>query len=293
MMKGVISMESQQVSVSSRIAAKRFVLSQREQEIAEFVLAYPNYVTIHTITDLAKKIKVSESSINRFCKKLGYKGFNDFRMDLVRESTVQDMTSTDQANKNLSFTGQLVIDYQEILSDSAGSIKEHILDKAVNKIHQANQVYLLGNNISRPAVFEMHTRLLSIGKSNMTVTDPNDLKIIVNSIGPDDVVVIIASNLFSTEIYDALVYLVEHGVAVIGLTFYDSPQLNELLYAKFIAYSKVKKSSSTVVSDNFSFIFIGSVIINRLIKLNPEYTKNMMKTESSMTKDSYLHDAYY
>jgi DNA-binding MurR/RpiR family transcriptional regulator len=60
-------------------------LTSSEQQIAEFVLSYPQFVIDLPLAELAGRAYVSEASIIRFAKKLGCKGYADFKIRLARE----------------------------------------------------------------------------------------------------------------------------------------------------------------------------------------------------------------
>ena len=62
---------------------KRF--TKAEQEVVSYILDNPQKVTKLTIEQLATVTFSSNSSIVRVCKKVGTKGFSDFKIQLARE----------------------------------------------------------------------------------------------------------------------------------------------------------------------------------------------------------------
>lgn len=60
-------------------------LTPTEQQIAEVVLEYPQFVIDLSLGELAGRAYVSEASVIRFAKKLGCKGYSDFKVRLARE----------------------------------------------------------------------------------------------------------------------------------------------------------------------------------------------------------------
>ena len=59
-------------------------LTNSEQKIASCVLDDEEEVYNLSIQDLAKKCNTSPSSIVRFCKKMGFEGFQDFKIELAK-----------------------------------------------------------------------------------------------------------------------------------------------------------------------------------------------------------------
>ena len=54
-------------------------LTRTDAEIAEYILANLNTIGFQTSTSLAEAIGVSDTSVIRFIRKLGFKGYADFR----------------------------------------------------------------------------------------------------------------------------------------------------------------------------------------------------------------------
>ena len=276
----------------NRIFANQTNLSRREREISDYVLNNADFVVKHTIIELAKKVGVSESSINRFCKKIGYKGFNDFKLDLVRGTTVDDLTSKTVESRDMTLADRMSLSFQNVTVNTLSNVSQSQVDKSAQAIADAGRVMILGNNITRPSVIELGQTLTIMGINNNYYTDPNDIRLFVETLPSDTVVIMIAQNLFSTDFYETLMTLTDNDVRVIGITYYDSPRLNELLFAKFIAWNGSYLKNSEALSNNFSFILLCGLLTAKLTELSPAYERNLIKAKSSITRDTFLHDPY-
>lgn len=60
-------------------------LTKTQQTIADFVLDHSSDACFMTSTEIADKLNVSESSVIRFARSLGYTGFMDFQKNLRKE----------------------------------------------------------------------------------------------------------------------------------------------------------------------------------------------------------------
>src|SRR5687767_2049256 len=56
-----------------------------ERVVAEFVLANPEEVMHMSISEASQNVGVGESTIIRFCRVLGYKGYQDFKLRLAQD----------------------------------------------------------------------------------------------------------------------------------------------------------------------------------------------------------------
>jgi RpiR family carbohydrate utilization transcriptional regulator len=61
-------------------------LSEKEGIVADFILAAPREAVRPSIVELAERIGVSESTLFRFVRKLGFEGYQSFRIALATET---------------------------------------------------------------------------------------------------------------------------------------------------------------------------------------------------------------
>ncbi|MCK7479906.1 MAG: MurR/RpiR family transcriptional regulator [Candidatus Moduliflexus flocculans] len=61
-------------------------MSEKERKVADFILASPQDAVHPSIEALAERIGVSESTLFRFVRKLGYDGYQQFRIALATET---------------------------------------------------------------------------------------------------------------------------------------------------------------------------------------------------------------
>ena len=53
--------------------------TKSENKIYEYILSNPNQVLYHSLTELSELSGVAEATVLRFFRKLGFKGFQDFK----------------------------------------------------------------------------------------------------------------------------------------------------------------------------------------------------------------------
>ena len=65
--------------------------TQSEKEISEYILNHGDAILNMSIKELAKKTYTSPATIVRLCQKLNYKGYNDFKIELIFSWFVANM----------------------------------------------------------------------------------------------------------------------------------------------------------------------------------------------------------
>ena len=122
---------------------------KQQKKIADFILANVSEVIHYPLARIAEEIQVSNASIVRFAKNLGYKGFPDFKENLF--NNYKAIFSPGNRVKNLfeEFRDEELtyrsITEQEILylNKSINTIDDNAFHSTVNLICRAEQVHVM------------------------------------------------------------------------------------------------------------------------------------------------------
>ncbi|MES8790479.1 hypothetical protein U6O01_12330, partial [Cutibacterium acnes] len=60
-------------------------LSEKEKKIADYILNNPENIIHSTINDVAEDLNVADATVFRFCKRIGFKGFQAMKITLAAE----------------------------------------------------------------------------------------------------------------------------------------------------------------------------------------------------------------
>lgn len=129
-------------------------LTKGEKKIAEFVVKNPKKILLMSALELGKEIGVSDASVLRFAKTMGFNKFNDLRSYVASE--LHEMTPDDRLIKNWdNFTSKHDIS-NKIVNSDLNNLKEFLLDVDFNQIDEAaeiidkaKKIYSLGIGSSR------------------------------------------------------------------------------------------------------------------------------------------------
>ena len=79
-------MPMEEISIFEQLSRRYYELSASEKKIGDYVLSHQDRTQSMSISELAKVSGVSEATVTRFCRKLGCKGYNDFRLAVAKNS---------------------------------------------------------------------------------------------------------------------------------------------------------------------------------------------------------------
>lgn len=89
----------------NNIDAKKKTFTAKELEVCELLEADPFSFSASTATEISRRYNISQAAISRFCQKLGFNGYADFRINLLlatQTSEKHTITSTPDYAKELS-----------------------------------------------------------------------------------------------------------------------------------------------------------------------------------------------
>src|SRR4030042_3406665 len=76
------------------------------QKVADLVLQQPDMVIYVSVNAVAAAAGVSEATVMRFCRTLGFKGFQDFKICLARELVTSPQNTPEEAGSSEEHTSE-------------------------------------------------------------------------------------------------------------------------------------------------------------------------------------------
>jgi len=168
-------------------------LSEREKRIADFILTDPARAVHLSMEDLALAANVSISSLVRFVKKLGFKGYQQFRIVLASEALAPEariyeaVVEQGEDPVNLAFSSA-----QKALQLTASMINPKDLADLAARIVQVQTVYLFGLGGSAVVAKDAMHKLVRTGIQCMNAEDFHLQLMMASQMTPQDVAVVIS-----------------------------------------------------------------------------------------------------
>ena len=164
-------------------------LSQSELYILHYVYDHPDEVIDMSIQELAKAVAFSSATILRFCKKLNFSGFAEFKFALKQQNK-----EIANLKKPISSMDSITSLYDDIESTSL-LIKERYLKEIIDLIDSNKRIHLYGEGISRIPVDYLEKLLFSIGRQNVYKYKSSRLAAhIASNANEDDILIAISTS---------------------------------------------------------------------------------------------------
>lgn len=146
-------------------------LTSTEQQIASFIKNYPRLVINLSLEELSQECYVSQASIIRFCKKLGAKGFADFKIQLASELSVFALDSREipvdipiPPGADCKDIARIFYNLsRQALESTLNTLDYNAIKKAANLLSRADLIRLYGRGESLVLAEDFHYKLLRLG----------------------------------------------------------------------------------------------------------------------------------
>ncbi|MFQ5902300.1 MAG: MurR/RpiR family transcriptional regulator, partial [Candidatus Binatia bacterium] len=153
-----------------QISRKIESLSGAHKRLGEYILTDSSALLLSTGRELAQSVGVSESTVVRFAKTLGYEGFPDLKRELQKEIRPRLRAATRMKktiaglDKEENILVKLIERDIQLLRETLHAVSLLDFHKAVEVIWRARKVFIIGFSASLALVYFLQFRLARLKK---------------------------------------------------------------------------------------------------------------------------------
>lgn len=207
--------------VKTRLEEIYHELPEALRRIADALMSDPLLGALWGIEEMAGRSGVSVGTVMRFSKRLGYRGFSDFR-DALREacqsrSEGEPLEALEAPTDVFWALAEVVRRDRENLDRLLKTVERATLEAATQLLTRAQHRVLLGRGVSHVMCQVLAFNLTQAGLPCIAAL-PSDFSNQVANLGPKDLLVVISFAPFSRETVDAAAFARRQGIPVLAFT---------------------------------------------------------------------------
>ncbi|MFD2924910.1 MurR/RpiR family transcriptional regulator [Halobacillus naozhouensis] len=211
------------------------IFTKSENKIYNYIQSNKQRVIYHSLTELSEASGVAEATVLRFFRKLGFKGFQDFKFLFAQEISLESDPNHDE-----TFIEKIRNNIVGAVEDSYEIVDKRDLNEVIEAIDASDDVVVFGIGSSGIAGLDMQNRLMRIGKQVSVVTDPHFQVMRASSMNERTVVIAISLTGSTKDIIDTVKIAKEKKATVIALSNYTKSPLTK--FADHVLLSSAKES---------------------------------------------------
>jgi DNA-binding MurR/RpiR family transcriptional regulator len=231
-MKAVTKIRNRQAQRSragclARLRSMIQALKPAERSIAEFVLADPERIIQMSISELGQQAEVGESTVIRFCRAVGYGGYQEFKLRLAQDlvepveyihGDISFQDSIDDLAKKIFQTNLKAVE------NTMKSLDRGLVEIAAKALAGARKIDLYGAGYSSFTALDGKLKLTRLGLIADCYGDAHLQMMAATSLRAGDVAIGISHSGSTKDVVDALAAAHRFGAATIAVTnFSPSP----------------------------------------------------------------------
>lgn len=271
-------------------------LSKSEKKVANAVLAAPELAVSGNITALAKSADVSEPTVVRFCRALGYEGWHEFKLKLA-QSLALAVPRLDEAPEQNDLAGELVnkICGRSIntLLDLRNSLDSDAIQRALDVLSRSSKIEFYGQGTSGIVATDAQHKFFRSGVPTVAYSDPHIHSIAASLLQKGDAVVAISQRGNSAALLRSVQLARKMEADVIALTPSGTP-LADLATVLVPIDLSFNTDPYTPISARLAHLVVIDILaVGLALKRGPEFRNKMQNAQKALQKYDMQFDSFF
>ncbi|QGZ39202.1 RpiR family transcriptional regulator [Pseudoduganella flava] len=270
-------------------------LSKSERKVALAVLDNPSRTVNSNITALAKSAQVSEPTVVRFCRTLGYDGWHEFKLKLAQglavalpglnEAPSQDDLAADLINKICSRSINTLLDLRN-------NLHHEPVQRALDILALANKIEFYGQGTSGIVAADAQHKFFRSGVPTVAYSDPAIHAIAAALLRKGDALVAISQRGNSPALVRSAQLARDGGADVIVLAPSGTPladMANVLIPIDLI----FNTDPYTPISARLAYLVVIDVLaVGLALRRGPEFRRKMQNAQKALQEFEVQFDSF-
>ena len=204
-----------------KIQAMRDSFSKAEQRVADTIIANPQEVIYASIAELAERSSVSDPTVVRACKKLGFNGYQDLKITMARElvNPLQAIHEEIKADDDVSTViGKVFQSTVNALNFTRDTLRPDDISQTVEAILIARKILIVGMGNSHAISLDLQHKLMRLGINAQSFSDPHMATIALSYMDQQDLIFCISHSGSSREVVDLAIQAKQNGVKIVSVS---------------------------------------------------------------------------
>lgn len=280
-------MKEQQFALAAIRGSYRH-FSDKEKKIADFVLNDPKNIIHLTISQISDELGLAESTIFRFCQRIGFKGFQAFKIALAAEvvTPLKDIhEQIEEGDSVRSVTEKIFRSNIKTLEDTLHIVDIEAMEQAVEAVLKARKIEFFGNGGSAMIAMDGYHKFIRLGLSVSMNLDAHMQLMAASQLQAGDAAIVISHSGSTTDVLDVLRVLKDKGVIIICVTnFAKSPLSKDADIALYTVSEETDFRSEALSSRIAQLSLIDALYTNLMIARGDEGKKALQNMREAMSQ---------
>ncbi len=273
------------------ISDKYGELRKSETKVADYVLQKAEEVIHFSVSQLAEQSKVSDPTVIRFCRALGFKGFQDFKIHLAQNviPAVRTIHESMNEKEEVPELVRKVFDAnQEAIRSTFGTLDFSVVQKAIDELCTAEKIIFHGLAGSAAVAMDAHHKFFRIGIPCEWYSDPHMAIMAAAMMRPGQVFVAISHSGSTHDVIASVQAAKNAGAATIGIVSYAKSPLSKVVkHTLLVGSSETGYRFEPMASRIAQLCVINVLSVGVSLLRSEEVISNLNKSRNAIANKRY------
>ena len=286
-------MPTQSKNVFETINQAYYELTAAEKKAADFVIKNRERTQYLSISELAEESGVAEATISRFCRRLGYKGYNAFKLAIANAGAVSRVPSENNNPVHSSdsipeLANKLYTAENEALQQTLSLLRPESIEQAIAILKDAKKVLCMGQGGSMILASEAAHLFSTFDGKYYAVSDSHMQIIASATLCAEDAVLFFSYSGSTRELMETLSVVREQGAKVILITRFPRSPGAKLADVVLQCGSNENPLQHGSVPARIAQLFLLDILFTRLCLDDPETCQENRQRIAAALADKHL-----
>ncbi len=276
------------MSVLSILRAKRDSFTDAERKIADYVLADPERAIQGSSRSLAEQAGRSQSGVVKFCQKIGFSGYQDFRLALTQDTALTRSTPIDVVHDTIEATDSYATTLRKLVGLKTYAMQQTIsvngdaaIGSALDAILKARRVQLVGVGASSLVARDFGYKLQKLGC--LTLFDADSHIQIANSstLTARDIMFALSYSGSSLETLSIAKNARLCGATVVSVTGLQPNRLAQIADIQLFVAANEQKARSSAITSRDAQLVLTDLLFILLVQRMPNSGERILAAEQA------------
>jgi RpiR family carbohydrate utilization transcriptional regulator len=270
-------------------------LSKSEKKVALAVLEAPGAIVRQNITALAKSAQVSEPTVVRFCRTLGYDGWHEFKLKLAQGLALELPGASDQPSQDdlaADLVSKICSRSINTLLDLRNNLKAEPIQRALDILARANKIEFYGQGTSGIVASDAQHKFFRSGVPTVAYADPAIHSIAAALLREGDAVVAISQRGNNPTLVRSAKLAKRGGADVIVLAPSGTP-LADMATVLIPIDLVFNIDPYTPISARLAYLVVIDILaVGLALQRGPEFRRKMQNAQKALQEFDMQFDSF-
>ncbi|TWE04834.1 RpiR family transcriptional regulator [Neobacillus bataviensis] len=254
-------------------------LSEKEKKVADYILKNPEKIIHNTINEVAEDLQVADATVFRFCKRIGFKGYQAMKIALASEiiEPIQQIHEEINENDNEKTVADKIFHSNiRTLENTLQILDGNSIQDAVSLLMKANRVEFYGTGGSNVVAMDAFHKFVRTGIKAFAFIDSHFQLMSASQLGENDVAIVISHSGTNKDTLNILKTAKKNGAKTIGITSYPKSPICQYSDVALYTSSEETEYRSEALSSRIAQLSLIDALYVNIMVLNKEKAKHSL-----------------